>query len=280
MYSNGKKYSLKIRGNLLELNFPCVMGILNITPDSFYKQSRILDVHSAMERCSTMLDEGATIIDLGAASTRPGSLYPGAEEEFNRLAAVFPELRKSFPDTIFSIDTWNAEVANKMLHLGADIINDISAGELDPAIVEVVAQHHVPYIAMHMRGTPENMQQLTQYTDVVAEINTFFVEKIRELRVAGIYDIIVDPGFGFSKTLEQNFALLKNLDLFMLHEVPILVGLSRKSMISNAIGCNSDEALSGTIAANTIALMNGASILRVHDVKAATDAIAVFRKMT
>ncbi|PKP01079.1 MAG: dihydropteroate synthase [Bacteroidetes bacterium HGW-Bacteroidetes-6] len=279
MESGSRKYLLNIRGTLRELQLPCVMGILNITPDSFYEASRVDEIEDVLSKCGQMLREGAAIIDIGAASTRPGAIYPGAKIELQRLQKVFPKLRKQFPDAIFSIDTWNAEVAERMIDMGADIINDISSGELDPHMLNVIVRSKVPYIIMHMRGQPENMQQFTDYINIVSEINTYFVEKIRELRLAGISDIIIDPGFGFSKTIEQNYELLGRLNEFLLHGVPVLVGLSRKSMISKSLGCSTEETLCGTTAANTIALMNGASLLRVHDAKAAVDAIAIFKNI-
>lgn len=274
-----KKHTMNIRGRLVEMNFPAVMGIINITPDSYYSESRTEDVKRAFERTQQLLDEGAAMIDVGAVSTRPGSEYPGVEVEKTRLLSVFPTLRKEFPDAIFSIDTSNAAVAQRLLDEGADIINDISAGEHDADMFSVIARNKCPYIMMHMRGWPKDMQTHTSYHDVATDINSYFVEKLEILRQQGVSDIWIDPGFGFSKTVEQNFQLLKKLDTFTFHQVPVLVGISRKSMIYKALDSSPEEVLAGTTALHTIALLKGASVLRVHDVAEAVQCIRVVEKL-
>ncbi|HBG71616.1 MAG: dihydropteroate synthase [Bacteroidetes bacterium GWF2_43_63] len=279
MESAVKKFSLNIRGSLHEFDFPAVMGIINITPDSYFSASRTEDEKQACERCSRLISEGASMIDVGAVSTRPGSEYPGTAEEINRLMRVFPMLRKEFPDAIFSIDTSNASVARQLLDEGADIINDISAGDHDVQMLPLVAEKKSPYIMMHMRGWPKDMQSHTQYTDVVKEINDYFAAKIEILQQLGLSDVIVDPGFGFSKTTEQNYSLLKNLSAFTFHNKPLLVGISRKSMIYKALKSTPEDVLPGTIALQTIALLKGASILRVHDVAAAMQCIRVIEML-
>jgi len=271
---------MNIRGRLIEWNFPAVMGIINITPDSYYSESRTEDVKRAFERTQQLLDEGAAMIDVGAVSTRPGSDYPGVDVELDRLLSVFPMLRKEFPEAIFSIDTSNAAVAQRLLDEGADIINDISAGEHDADMFSVVAKNKCPYIMMHMRGWPKDMQHHTEYADLTAEINQYFAAKIESLRRLGITDLWIDPGFGFSKTVDQNFQLLKKLDTFTFHDVPVLVGISRKSMIYKALNSSPEEVLAGSTALHTIALLKGASILRVHDVAEAVQCIRVVEKLS
>lgn len=279
MESAVKKFSLNIRGSLHEFVTPAVMGIINITPDSYFSDSRTIDEKQAYERCSRLISEGASMIDVGSVSTRPGSEYPGTDEEISRLMRVFPMLRKEFPDAIFSIDTSNAAVARQLLDEGADIINDISAGDHDVQMLPLVAEKKCPYIMMHMRGWPKDMQNHTQYTDVVKEINDYFTAKIEILQKLGVSDVIIDLGFGFSKTTEQNYALLRNLSAFTFHNKPLLVGISRKSMIYKALNSTPEDVLPGTIALQTIALLKGASILRVHDVAAAMQCIRVIECM-
>lgn len=268
-----KNFFLNIAGNLREFPSPCVMGIINITPDSYYSESRVCDEKSAFKRCEKLLQEGAAIIDIGAVSTIPFSDYPGEEEEIKRLMSVFPALRKEFPDAVFSIDTYKANVARIILDEGADIINDISGGELDEKMFPLIAEKKAPYIIMHMRGTPKNMQDLTDYGDLLKEVNNYFSQKISTLTQMGVSDIIVDPGFGFSKTVEQNYQLLKHAETFCFHGLPVLIAISRKSMIYKVLDSKPEDVLPGTMALQTIALLKGASILRVHDVGAAMQAV-------
>lgn len=279
MAQNSTVFTFNRKGKLSELQLPTVMGILNITPDSFYSASRVTDKEEIMQRCEQMLADGASIIDIGAVSTRPGSEYPGEEEELKRLMSVFPALRKAFPDAFFSIDTWNSKIAEALLKEGADIINDISAGLKDQDMPEVILRHKCPYIIMHMKGDPKTMQSMTDYENLIREVNRFFVERLNYLRGIGINDIIIDPGFGFSKTIEQNYELLDKMQMLTYHGAPVLAGLSRKSMIYKALGITPEESLNGTTALNTIALMKGAGILRVHDVKEAVEVVRLFGKM-
>ncbi|KAF5040533.1 Dihydropteroate synthase [anaerobic digester metagenome] len=279
MESADKKFILNIRGRLHEFSAPVVMGIINITPDSYFSESRTEDEKRAYERCSRLIAEGAAMIDVGAVSTRPGSEYPGTEEELRRLMRVFPMLRKEFPDAVFSIDTSNAEIARQMLDLGADVINDISAGEHDEKMFALIAEKKCPYIMMHMRGWPKDMQSHSTYGNIVREINQYFSEKLDKLLQMGVSDVIIDPGFGFSKTTEQNYSLLNNLQTFSFHNKPVLAGISRKSMVYKALKSTPEDVLPGTIALQTIALLKGASILRVHDVAAAMQCVQVLGMM-
>lgn len=269
-----KKYSINLKGRLLEINHPLVMGIVNATPDSFYDHSRVSAPQAIAARVNEMLSEGADIIDIGACSTRPGSEQVPVIEEIKRLDVAVTATRQSAPDVIISVDTYRADVAKHCVeHLGVDIINDISGGDLDPLMHDTIAQLQVPYIVMHMRGTPETMQHLTDYEgDVVSVVLEELAHKIDNLHQLGINDVIADPGFGFAKTLEQNYRLLSCLEAFHALEVPLLVGVSRKSMIQKVLDCTAGEALNGTTVINTIALMKGCHILRVHDVKAAVEA--------
>jgi dihydropteroate synthase len=261
--------TLNFRGRLLSLDKPLVMGILNLTPDSFSDGGRFTDEESAMSRISEMLEEGADIIDLGAASSRPGASPVAVEEEWNRLCAVVGKALANFPDAIFSVDTYRSQVASKALELGVHAINDISGGRLDPAMIPLVAKYrNVPYFIMHMRGNPATMQSMTDYgPDVVAGVMQELRERILECREAGMVDLVVDPGFGFSKTLEQNYALLRNLHQIKAFRVPLLVGISRKSMVYKVVGGTPDSVGDLTAALHFQALEHGANILRVHDVK-------------
>ena len=271
-----KKYSLNLHGRLLEIERPLVMGILNATPDSFYADSRVLDVGLIAKRAKEMVEQGADMLDVGACSTRPGAEVPTAKEELSRLNLALKAVRNAVGDSVvLSVDTFRANVARHCVEdFGVDIINDISAGDLDNEMLPVVAQLDVPYIAMHMRGTPSTMQQLTDYDgDVSAVVLEELKRKIDSMHQMGINDVIADPGFGFGKTLEQNYRLLACLEDFHALNVPLLVGVSRKSMIQKVLNCSADEALNGTTVINTISLMKGAHILRVHDVKAAVEAI-------
>ncbi len=269
-----KTYSLNLKGRLVTIDRPWVMGIINITPDSFYSGSRVNDEHVLIERVGRMLDDGADVLDIGACSTRPGSESVDAQGEMARLDWALTAIRRAFPDAILSVDTYRAEVARRCVaEWGVDIINDISAGTLDPEMFATVAQLKVPYVLMHMRGTPETMSSLTDYQNVAAEVLEWMARRIDELRQMGVADIIADPGFGFAKTLEQNYELLARLEAFHALDAPLLVGVSRKRMIYTPLQCTADEALNGTTVINTIALLQGAHFLRVHDVKAAVEAV-------
>ena len=271
-----KPYSLNIKGRLVEINRPQVMGILNVTPDSFFTDSRSFDADAISHRVATMVAEGADMIDIGAYSSRSGAGEVSVIEEMQRLERGMAIMRKIAPSILVSVDTFRADVARYAVEsLGVDMVNDISAGLLDDNMVATVAQLKVQYIAMHMRGTPTTMSKMTQYDNVVADVMRELSQRINEFTLAGINDIIIDPGFGFAKTTEQNYELLQNLELF--HELgyPLLVGVSRKSMIYRALGVTPDDALNGTTVVNTIALQAGASILRVHDVKQAVEAVKI-----
>lgn len=269
-----KTYSLNLRGRLVTIDRPWVMGIINVTPDSFYGGSRVADEGMLIERVRQMLAEGADVIDVGACSTRPGSQQVDAQGEMNRLQWALAAIRREFPDTIVSVDTYRAQVARRCVEeWGTDIINDISGGMIDQEMFATVAQLGVPYVLMHTRGTPETMSQLTDYGNVAAEVLEWMARRIDELRQMGVADVIADPGFGFAKTVEQNYELLARLDAFHALDAPLLVGVSRKRMIYTPLHCDADGALNGTTVVNTIALMHGAHILRVHDVKAAAEAV-------
>ena len=275
-----KPYSINVRGRLKEIDRPWVMGILNLTPDSFYEASRCDDVDKLMLRIGQMVEEGADVIDVGAYSTRPGAAEVTADEEFARLKSGMAVLKRLAPDMLTSVDTFRADVAARCVEeLGVDMVNDVSGGELDKEMFATVARLRVPYIVMHMRGTPATMQQMTQYDDVTAEVLESLARKIDQLHQLGVADVIADPGFGFSKTLEQNYEMLSQLNAFAKLDVPLLVGVSRKSMIYKALGTAPAEALNGTTVLNTMALLQGAHILRVHDVKAAAEAVKLV-KMT
>ena len=269
-----KTYSLNLKGRLVTIDRPWVMGIINVTPDSFYSGSRVTDEQSLVERVKSMLADGADVIDLGACSTRPGSEQVDARGEMERLQWALAAIRRVAPDTIVSIDTYRADVARRCVEeWGADIINDISGGTIDKEMFATVASLRVPYVLMHMRGTPETMSSLTDYDNVTADVLEWLARRIDELRQMGVADVIADPGFGFAKTLEQNFEMLTRLNAFHALNAPLLVGVSRKRMIYTPLGCTADEALNGTTVINTMALMQGAHILRVHDVKAAVEAV-------
>ena len=270
---------INCKGKLIDLTTPKVMGILNTTPDSFYEGSRIGNVQDALRKAEQMLSEGADFLDIGGMSTRPGAEILSEGEELKRVIPVIESVLKNFPDTIISIDTYRSKVAKEAINSGAAIVNDISAGSLDSGLFKTVSELQVPYILMHMQGNPQNMQINPVYENVVVEVNQFFASKISELRNLGINDIIIDPGFGFGKTLEHNYILLKNLDLIGYDEFPVLSGMSRKSMIKNLLNVNEEDALSGTIALNMYALQKGAKILRVHDVKAAKQTIKIYQKL-
>jgi dihydropteroate synthase len=252
-----------------------VMGILNLTTDSFFDGGEYLCEKQIIKRCRTMLDEGASIIDIGAQSSRPGATQVSAKDELKKLLPIIKLLKNNFPSIIISIDTFWAETAHETILAGSDIINDISAGNMDKEMFNVIARHNVPYIIMHMQGTPQDMQKNPTYNNVVNEVVNYFDEKIKELKSLNISTIIIDPGFGFGKTLEHNYQLLNNLDAFNKFNLPLLVGASRKSMIYNLLDTTAEKALNGTSVINTIALQNGANILRVHDVKEAKECIKI-----
>ena len=269
-----KSYSLNLRGRLVEIDRPWVMGIVNVTPDSFYSGSRVNDELTLLNRVQQMLTEGADMLDIGACSTRPGSQSVDAQGEIQRLEWALAVIRRIAPDVILSVDTYRADVARRCVEdWGVDIINDISGGTLDDDMFKTVAQLHVPYVLMHMRGTPDTMSSLTDYDDVAADVLEWMARRIDTMRQMGVADIIADPGFGFAKTVEQNFELLAGLEAFHALEAPLLVGVSRKRMIYTPLECNADEALNGTTVINTMALERGAHILRVHDVRAAVEAV-------
>ncbi len=272
--------SLNIKGRLMSLDTPVVMGILNVTPDSFYAASRKQTAAAIEERIETILTEGAAIIDVGGYSSRPDAAEVTAEEEMRRLATALSILKEHYPEAVVSVDTFRADVARRCVEdYGAAIVNDISAGELDAGMFSTVAELHVPYIAMHMRGTPQTMRLHTDYADMMEEILMYFAAKVRTLRQMGVCDIILDPGFGFSKTPEQNYLLMRRLGEFEAFRLPLLVGISRKSMIYKLLGCTPEESLGGTTVLNTYALLCGADILRVHDVKAAVEAVRIVTEL-
>lgn len=258
---------------------PLVMGIINATPDSFHSGSRFNETDQAIAIAEKMLNEGADIIDIGGQSTRPGSEQISAEEEMERVIPAIKAIVQTFPEAFISIDTYYSKVAKAAVDAGASIVNDISCGSIDNKMIPTVAALKVPYILMHMKGTPQNMHQNATYENVNRELLDFFIAKTHELKQAGIVDVIIDPGFGFAKTTEHNFELLKNLSVFKILDKPILLGVSRKSTIYRTLGKTADEALNGTTVLNTIGLMNGASILRVHDVKEAKEAVTLFSAM-
>ncbi|MDE6768716.1 MAG: dihydropteroate synthase [Muribaculaceae bacterium] len=269
-----KTMTLNIRGRLLDLSTPKVMGIVNVTPDSFYASGRTPDTEAVERRILQLRDEGADIIDIGGCSTRPGAEDVTPEEEYSRLSVALEVIHRLWQEVPVSVDTYRAEVARRCVEeWGVDIINDVAGGTLDPEMWKTVAELRVAYVLMHMRGTPATMQTFTDYTDVTAKVITDLSRKVFELRGLGVNDIIIDPGFGFAKTVEQNFILLEELDEFCKMGMPVLAGLSRKSMIWRSLGITPEESLEGTVALNAIALQKGASLLRVHDVKAAKEVV-------
>lgn len=270
-----RKKLWNIRGKLQTIEFPAVMGILNITPDSFYDGGHHKKSIDAIDKAVEMCLQGASIIDIGAVSTRPGAKMPDEKLEMERLFSVVPDIRKAIPDALISIDTFRSNVAKAMYDEGVDIINDVSAASWDSSMLDTMADIRLPYIMMHTPSLPETMQLNPHYQDVVADINNFFAERIIKFRQVGVQDIIIDPGFCFGKSLEHNYSILHHLQSFTFHDAPVLVGLSRKSMIYKALETDADGALAGTVSANTVALLNGADILRVHDVKEAMDAIKI-----
>lgn len=270
--------SINCKGKLLSFSQPLVMGILNITPNSFFDGGQHNSMQNAVTQTKKMLDDGADIIDIGGYSSQPNADFVTEEMEIDRLIPVIEVMVKTFPDIIISVDTFRAAVAEKAIEHGAAIINDISGGTLDENMFDVVGKHQVPYILMHMRGTPQNRQQFVDYDDLVSDIIYYFSERLEKAYQAGIKDVIIDPGFGFSKTLAQNYELLSKLNMFQHLDVPILAGVSRKSMIYNLLSISPKEALNGTTVLNTLALTKGADILRVHDVKEAIECVKIVKK--
>lgn len=271
---------INVNGRLIDLSEPQVMGILNVTPDSFYAGSRMETEKDIINRLHQITSEGASILDIGAYSSRPDAEHISTEEEMNRLRTGLELVRKHQPEAVVSVDTFRADVAKMCVEeYGVAIINDISAGHMDPAMFETIAKLSVPYIMMHMQGTPQDMQMNPHYDHLLKEVFLYFAERVQKLRDLGVKDIIIDPGFGFGKTLEHNYELMNHLDEFQLFELPLLVGISRKSMIYKLLGTTPEEALNGTTVLNTLALMKGANILRVHDVKAAKEAVTLVEKM-
>ncbi|MDP5105664.1 MAG: dihydropteroate synthase [Polaribacter sp.] len=271
--------TINCKGNLVDLSSPKVMGILNITPDSFFDGGKYKNEADILNQTEKMLSDGATFIDVGAYSSRPGAKHISEEEELQRIVPVINLLINNFPEIIISVDTFRSKVALETINSGAAIINDISGGKMDAKMFETVANLQVPYILMHMLGTPQNMQQNPVYKDVIEEIISFFAEQIFKLHQLKLNDIIIDVGFGFGKTINHNFEILKNLSLFKSLDAPILAGISRKSMLYKTLDISAQEALNATTSANTIALLNGATILRVHDVKEAIEAVKIVNQI-
>lgn len=271
------KKTIKIQGRLLDLSVPKVMGILNITPDSFYSGSRMKSMEEVTDSAGQMLEDGALMLDIGGYSTRPGARVVGIEEELDRVVPVIAQLNKYFPELIISVDTFRSKVAYQSVLNGADIINDVAGGNLDDEMYKTVAELGVPYILMHMRGTPETMSKLTDYDALIPNVLRELQGKLIRLRDMGVADVIVDPGFGFAKTISQNFSLMKDLSEFHRLGCPLLVGISRKGLIYNTLKITAAEALNGTTILNTISLQHGASILRVHDVKPAVEAVKLWK---
>ena len=265
--------TLNCKGSLIDISSPKVMGILNITPDSFFDGGLYKDETSVLSQVEKMLVEGATFIDVGAYSSRPGANHVTEDEELKRILPMVELILKHFPETLLSIDTFRSKIAKRCIAIGAALINDISAGQLDNNMMATVGELGVPYIMMHMKGSPQNMQQHTQYDDLIREVNFYFSKRIAEARVHQIKDIIIDPGFGFSKTVEQNYELLNQLELLNIVELPLLIGMSRKSMIYKLLDITPEKARNGTTVLNTVALLKGAKILRVHDVKEAMECV-------
>jgi len=273
------KSTINVKGNLINLSSPKVMGILNITPDSFYKKSRIYQPENIIVQVEKMIADGMDIVDLGGYSSRPGAKEVSEKEEISRVIPIIKIISKNFPSLPISIDTFRASVAGESIKNGAGLINDISAGEMDKAMFELVSEVDVPYIAMHMNGNPQTMQNNPVYNDVILEMTQYFSEKINRLRQLNVSDIILDPGFGFGKTLNHNYEIINKFELLQNLGLPTLTGISRKSMINKVLGINPDEALNGTSVLNTVSLIKGTNILRVHDVKEAKQAILLTQKI-
>ena len=271
--------TINCNGKLIDLTSPKVMGILNVTPNSFFDGGKHTNEKAILVQVEKMLSEGAIFIDIGGYSSKPSAEFVSEEEELQRLIPVIKNVVKEFPDVIISVDTFRSKVAQEAIENGASIINDISAGNLDAKMMETVAKLQVPYIMMHMKGTPQTMQSLAQYENIVKEMLFYFSQKIAQARSLGINDLILDPGFGFAKTLEQNFQVLSKLELFQMTELPLLVGVSRKSMVYKTLETTAEFALNGTTSLNTISLLKGAKILRVHDVKEAVECVKLHQQL-
>lgn len=275
-----KSKLININGELLDLSTPCVMGILNVTPDSFYAESRMTSEEAISHRVEEILSQGAKMIDIGAYSSRPNADDVSPAEEMERLRRGLSVIRKTAPDAIVSVDTFRADVAKMCVEeFGVAMINDIAGGEMDENMFATVAELNVPYIMMHMKGTPQDMQASPHYDNLMREVTLYFAKKVAQLHEMGVKDIILDPGFGFGKTLEHNYELMGHMEEFEIFNLPILVGISRKSMIYKLLGTSAQEALNGTTALNTIALLKGADILRVHDVREAVETVRIVEKM-
>ena len=271
--------TINCKGQLIDLSTPKVMGILNVTPNSFFDGGKYKNESDILFQAQKMLHEGTTFIDIGAYSSKPNAEFVSEAEEMSRILPVVNLILKEFPEALLSIDTFRGIVAKECIENGAALINDISAGHLDDSMLPIIAEYNVPYCMMHMKGTPTTMQSLTHYEDIVKEMLFYFSERINKARSLGINDLIIDPGFGFAKNLAQNYEVLKKLELFQILELPILVGVSRKSMIYKLLETNANDALNGTTALNTIALTKGANILRVHDVKEAMECVALYNEV-
>lgn len=272
-----RKNTINIGNHVIDLAVPVVMGVVNVTPDSFYDGGKMEDEKVMLTAVEKMVEEGATIIDVGGVSTKPGSQVISTKTELERLLPAVESIRGHFPDTIISVDTFRSWVAVKVIdEIGPIIVNDISGGTLDAKMFETIGKFRVPYILSHIQGTPLTMQENPHYTDIIKEISTYFSEKVKQLTKLGVTDIIIDPGFGFGKNIDHNYELLNRLDSFKVYQLPVMVGLSRKSMIWKALEIEPESALNGTTVVNTLALMGGADILRVHDVKEAVEAIKIF----
>lgn len=273
------KMTINCKGQLVDLSTPKVMGILNVTPNSFFDGGKYKNESEMLSQVGKMLNDGATFIDVGAYSSKPSAEFVSEEEELQRIVPIVNLILEYYPETLISIDTFRSEVAKVCIENGAAIINDISAGNLCDKMLETIAKYNVPYIMMHMRGTPQTMQKMTSYDNIVKEMLFYFSEKVAQARSFGINDLIIDPGFGFAKTLEQNYEVLQKMELFEILELPLLAGVSRKSMIYKTLNSTAGEALNGTTVLNTIALTKGAKILRVHDVKEAMECVTLFNKL-
>jgi len=275
-----RNYSMQIKGQLINFSIPKVMGVLNVTPDSFYDGGRYIEKDKILGKVEKMILEGVDFIDIGAYSSRPGAVIISYEEELKRLSETMELLRSCFPESTISIDTFRSGIARKMVEeYKADMINDISAGDMDKEMFNTIADLQIPYVIMHMQGTPKTMQKNPKYDNIVKDILTFFSGKVEELKLLGVDNVILDPGFGFGKTLDHNYELMNGLGQFSILNKPVMVGVSRKSMIGKLLGCTPDEALNGTVVLNTVALMKGIDILRVHDVKEAVEAIRIVTKL-
>jgi len=275
-----KNLSLNLGGSFMSLSTPKIMGILNTTPDSFYAGSRVPEPVQAVERAREMIEQGADILDIGAVSSRPGSEDIPESVELDRFIPVLEALREAFPEFPLSIDTWRSGVARSLREqFGINMVNDISAGEFDPEMFPTIAQLGIPYVMMHMQGTPSTMQEDPVYHQIVNDLLQFFADKIFQLRQLGVIDMIIDPGFGFGKTLEQNYILLKEFETFRMFELPVMAGISRKSMIYKVLESDPEHALNGTTAAHMAVLLRGANLLRVHDVQAAVETVKIFRQI-